>query len=404
MSEALPTAETRRPLRAIALLSAAAFVSTATVRVADPLLPLIAREFAVTPAGASVIATSAALAYGLFQIFYGSLGDRFGKFTVIAVATGLSALSTAAAALADNLLLLGLLRFVSGGTAAAVVPLAIAHIGDVVPYQSRQAMLARFLSGQILGVLFGQAAGGIFADYLGWRGIFLVLGALYLVIDALLWLELGAGRVVDSRAANVRFRGLPARYLAMLKVARVRSILAVASGEGFLFFGGLTYLGAFAHHEFALSFTFIGLILGCFGLGGLIYSLTVKFFVGGLGERRMAMLGGSLLALGFGSVAMAGVWWLLPPAVVVCGVGFYMHHNTLQTNATQMVPDARGLAISLFAFVFFLSQAAGVALCGVLIETAGYRPMFALVGALLLPLALTFASTLPRRAAIADSR
>src|SRR5277367_5991478 len=239
MSASLPAADARRSVRAIALLSAAAFVSTATVRVADPLLPQIAREFGVTPAGASVIATSAALAYGLFQVFYGSLGDRFGKFTVIAVVTALSALSTAAAALADNLMLLGLLRFVSGGTAAAVVPLSIAHIGDVVPYQGRQAMLARFLSGQILGVLFGQAVGGIFADYFGWRGIFLVLGGLYLVIDALLWLELLSGRVVDSRARNVRFRALPARYLAMLQVARVRTILATASAEGFLFFGGL---------------------------------------------------------------------------------------------------------------------------------------------------------------------
>jgi YNFM family putative membrane transporter len=393
----MPTADMRRAVRTIALLSAAAFVSTATVRVADPLLPQIALEFAVTPAGASVIATSAALAYGLFQIFYGSLGDRFGKVKVIAVVTALSAFSTAAASLADNLALLGVLRFVSGGTAAAVVPLAIAHIGDVVPYEGRQAVLARFLSGQILGVLFGQAAGGIFVDHFGWRGIFLVLGGLYLVIDALLWLELGSGRIAERRAPDARFRGLLARYLALLRVPRVRSILAIACAEGFLFFGGLTYLGAFARHEFALSFTSVGLVLGCFGLGGLIYSLTVKLFVGALGERRMAMLGGSLLALGFGGCAAADAWWLLPPAIAIAGVGFYMHHNTLQTNATQMAPDARGLAISLFAFAFFLSQAAGVALCGVVIETAGYRPMFALVGALLLPLAFIFASTLPRR-------
>ncbi|MEJ0067638.1 MAG: MFS transporter [Pseudomonadota bacterium] len=266
MVDSTPAVAAPRSIRAIALLSAAAFVSTATVRVADPLLPQIARDFGVTPAGASVIATSAALAYGLFQIFYGSLGERFGKFTVVTVVTALSALSTAAAALADNLLLLGLLRFVAGGTAAAVVPLSIAHIGDVVPYQGRQAVLARFLSGQILGVLFGQAVGGIFADYFGWRGIFLVLGGLYLTIDALLWLELLSGRVADSRQRQARFRGLPARYLAMLKVRRVRIILAVASAEGFLFFGGLTYLGAYAHYEFGLGFTSVGLVLACFGL------------------------------------------------------------------------------------------------------------------------------------------
>jgi predicted MFS family arabinose efflux permease len=398
MADALPAADARRSVRAIALLSAAAFVSTATVRVADPLLPQIARDFGVTPAGASVIATSAALAYGLFQVFYGSLGERFGKFTVITAVTALSALSTAAAALADNLALLALLRFIAGGTAAAVVPLSIAHIGDVVPYQGRQAMLARFLSGQILGVLFGQAAGGIFADYFGWRGIFLVLGGLYLLIDALLWLELLSGRVADTRQRQASFRGLPARYVAMLGGARVRTILAVASGEGFLFFGGLTYLGAYAHYQFELGFTAVGLVLAGFGLGGLIYSMTVKFFVARLGERRMAMLGGTLLMIAFGACAVAPDWWLLPPAIVLAGIGFYMHHNTLQTNATQMAPDARGLAISLFAFAFFLSQAAGVTVCGIVIELAGYRPMFALVGALLLPLALSFAATLPRRA------
>ena len=392
--QAAHAATTRHSTRAIALLAAAAFVSTATVRVADPLLPQIAHDFAVTPAAASIIATSAALAYGLFQVLYGSLGDRFGKFTVIAIATALSALSTAAAALADDLSLLGALRFVSGGTAAAVVPLAIAHIGDVVPYRQRQAVLARFLSGQILGALFGQAFGGLFADRFGWRGIFLVLGALYLVIDALLWLELGAGRVVDSRMPEARFRALPARYVAVLRPARVRGLLAIVAAEGFLFFGGLTYLGAFAHDAFGLSFTAIGLVLGCFGLGGFLYSMTARLFVGAFGERRMALTGGALLALAFGGVAAAPVWWAMAPAVIAAGFGFYMHHNTLQTNATQMAPEARGLAISLFAFTFFLSQAAGVASYGALLGIVGYRGLFVAIAALLPALAVVFASTL----------
>src|SRR5260221_5405954 len=104
MGEKPTGAATLSSVRPIALLSAAAFVSTATVRVADPLLPLVAHEFGVTPAGASVIATSAALAYGLCQIFYGSLGDRFGQCTLIGVATLFSAPLTAAAARADRLL------------------------------------------------------------------------------------------------------------------------------------------------------------------------------------------------------------------------------------------------------------------------------------------------------------
>ncbi len=385
--------------RAILLLSMAAFVSTATVRVADPLLPQIAHEFDVIPAAASVVATSAALAYGLFQIVYGALGDRFGKFTVVAAVTLCSAFSTAAAAWADSLLLLGVLRFISGGTAAVVVPLSVAHIGDTVPYEQRQPVLGRFLSGQILGVLFGQAVGGIFADHLGWRGIFLVLGALYLVIDLLLWLELRSGRVVDQPIRGVSIRNLPGRYLALLKVVRVRSVLAIVFSEGFLFFGGLTYLGAFMRHTFDLSYTGVGLVLGWFGVGGLVYAMTVKRVVGRIGERGMALAGGTLWTTAFVVYAAAGTWWVLPAAMTAAGVGFYMHHATLQTIATQMAPQARGLAISMFAFMFFVGQAIGVALCGLLIELAGYRVMFALVAAALAALALMFARTLTKTAA-----
>jgi len=395
MAESLSTGAAR-PGRAITLLSMAAFVSTATVRVADPLLPQIAHEFDVTPAAASVVATSAALAYGLFQIVYGAIGDRFGKFTVIAAVTLCAAFSTAAASLAGDLTVLGLLRFISGGTAAVVIPLAIAHIGDVVPYEQRQAVLGRFLSGQILGVLFGQAVGGIFADHVGWRGIFLLLGVLYLAIDGLLWLELISGRVVDRRAQAASLRGLPGRYLALLRLATVRRVVAIVCAEGFLFFGGLTYLGAFARHEFALSYTGVGLVLGWFGIGGMIYAVTVKWFIARLGERGMVRVGGTLWTAGFLAIAGAGGWWWLPAAVMAAGVGFYMHHATLQTIATQMAPQARGLAISLFAFLFYIGQALGVALCGQLIELAGYRVMFAVVGAALAGLALTFAETVLR--------
>jgi len=136
-------------IRPIVLLSAAAFASAATLRVADPLLPQIAGEFGTTAGGASVIATAFAVSYGLCQVFVGALGDRFGKYTVIAVATFLSGLTVAAGALADSLAWLGVLRLLSGATAGAIIPLAMAYLGDVVAYEHRQTVLARFLSGQI---------------------------------------------------------------------------------------------------------------------------------------------------------------------------------------------------------------------------------------------------------------
>src|SRR6185295_1319372 len=132
----------------------------------------ISEEFAVSVGEAAIIATAFTFAYGAFQVVYGTFGDRVGKLTVIAVAALLSALSAFASALADGLPMLAVLRLVGGCTAGAIIPLAIAHVGDVTPYHQRQAVLARFLSGQILGIIMGQALGGILGEHIGWRGVF----------------------------------------------------------------------------------------------------------------------------------------------------------------------------------------------------------------------------------------
>jgi YNFM family putative membrane transporter len=111
-------------VRPLAVLSAATFVSMATMRVADPLLPQVAQEFGVSAGDAAIVATAFALAYGICQLFYGVLGDRFGKYPLVALATLASALTVLPAALAGSLGALGLARFASGATAAAIVPSA----------------------------------------------------------------------------------------------------------------------------------------------------------------------------------------------------------------------------------------------------------------------------------------
>src|SRR5579875_3717360 len=91
-------------LRPIGILSTAAFCVAACLRITDPLLPDVARAFGVGIGAASVVVTAFAFAYGLAQVAYGPIGDRFGKYGVIAGAMTLSALFIAAAATAPTLL------------------------------------------------------------------------------------------------------------------------------------------------------------------------------------------------------------------------------------------------------------------------------------------------------------
>ncbi|MEM9443582.1 MAG: MFS transporter, partial [Pseudomonadota bacterium] len=83
---------------------------------------------------------------------------------------------------------------------------------------------------------------------------------------------------------------------------------------------------------------------------------------------------------------------------VFLGLGLYMLHNTLQTNATQMAPAARGLAVSTFANALFLGQAAGITASGLLVDRYGFNPSFMVAAVGLLVLGLTFARVLKLRA------
>jgi predicted MFS family arabinose efflux permease len=90
-----------------------------------------------------------------------------------------------------------------------------------------------------------------------------------------------------------------------------------------------------------------------------------------------------------------------PVGCLLAGFGFYMLHNTLQTNATQMSLERRGAGMALFATCFYFGQSVGVAVAGVAAEAWGTTPL--LVGACLLivPAGLAFARLRRRRAALA---
>ena len=90
--------------------------------------------------------------------------------------------------------------------------------------------------------------------------------------------------------------------------------------------------------------------------------------------------------------------------VTLIGLGFYMLHNTLQTNATQMTPEARGTAVAIFSSALYLGQTAGVAAGGIVFDRFTAVPLFLSAGVVLLCLGRWLARQLRRRSAAASAR
>jgi MFS transporter, YNFM family, putative membrane transport protein len=393
----MPAGTGETPMRAIVLLAFAGFVSAANLRVCDPLLPQIAGELGVTIGGAGAVVTAFALSYGLFQVVIGPLGDAQGKLRVIVLGCLWAGAATVACAMAGGLASLTLLRFLAGIGGAAIIPLAIAWLGDVIPYDRRQPILARFASGQILGVVFGQAAGGILGELVGWRGAMLLLGAVHLCAGAMLALEtrrLSAGVPAPGRA---QWRNAGSAAIDILRRPWAQILLGTTFLEGVLMFGAFAYVGAHLHQRFGVGPGLVGLTIAAFGIGALIYALSAGALVERLGQPKLLALGSSLLAVGYVLLAVTPWLWPAVPAVAIVGLGFYMLHNTLQTEATQLAPEARGLAVSLFAIMLFTGQSVGVALAGLLLDRWGGAPVFLAAAAGMLAIILWFRVQLLRR-------
>jgi predicted MFS family arabinose efflux permease len=377
------------PSRTIAFLAAASFASAASVRACDPILPEIANAFSTSVGMASRVVTVFGVTYACMQLVYGLTGDRFGKLETIAVTTLASAATAALCAFSGSLDLLIVARLFAGATAAAIIPLSIAWIGDEVDYEARQPVIARFLTGQILGLILGQAMAGIVAEYLGWRIVFLFLMGFFLVSGAALSREL-LQRRERAVPVPVPVRETLRQLGTLLRHRWVLIVLASAFIEGAALFGGYSFVGADLRARFDLSYDLIGLIVSGFGLGGLIYAAAAPVLVRRLGERGLALSGGLVLGAAFLLIGFVPRAFAAAPITILTGLGFYMIHNTLQINATQMAPESRSLSVALFAICFFLGQAVGVSLGAPLFDYAGGAPLFLISGAVLVTLGFAF--------------
>jgi predicted MFS family arabinose efflux permease len=355
-----------------------AFASMALTRICDPMLTTLGSEFQVSVGQASRVISWYAIAYGALQLVWGPLGDRLGKLCIIIWAGYACAALCFAAGFASDFSLLVVVRVAMGAAAAAIIPLSMAWIGDLVDYDNRQATLARLMAATVTGMMTGQWLGGFAADHVGWRWAFMALSVTFLIATVLLrkrthqWSQAH----VSSEDLKLSLIQHMAKSGRLLVVPRVRWVLAVTALEGALAFGPLAFAPSQLIKTFELSVTMAGAVMMLYGVGGLGYALSAKRWLRVLGERGLASLGGTLIAI---SLLMLG--WAEHPAIggLACalgGLGFYMLHNTLQTQATQMAPYARGAAVALFASVLFIGQSVGVGVVSLFMDSASIGGVF----------------------------
>lgn len=352
------------------------------------------------------LTASFALMQFLFAPMLGALSDRYGRRPILLVSLLGSALSYALFGVAEYLSFLGvetvlailfLGRILSGITGASIST-AQAYIADVTTPENRAKGMGMIGAAFGLGFMLGPALGGLLST------ISLAAPAFFAALLALANVVFGYFNLPESlpperrTVAPVRGVNPLARVNALLQRPSIQPLLigvfllnlAFASLQSnFAVFSDVRF--GFGPLDNALIFTLVGL------LAVLMQGILIRRLVLAFGEARLAIVGMTLMAIGFVAIAFVPEAWMLFPVVGVVAIGSGMatpsltslisrrvaaHEQGTTLGGTQAITSLTMIAGPMFAGVAFDSIDAGAPyyLGGVLIAAA-----VAVVSSALLP-------------------
>jgi predicted MFS family arabinose efflux permease len=364
----------------IRLLQSTAFVSTLDRFAMAPLLVAIAADLDVPLSRVVQVAGVYFLAYGLMQPVWGMVSDSLGLVRTLRATVLLSGLTTAASALAMSVAALGVFRCLAGAFFGAAFPAALIYVGDTVPAAQRQSQIARLMVGVALGTALASVGAGVLAYVATWRLVFLATGTAAVVLSFAL-------RRLDEPAVTRSHRSIIAPVLLVLRSTTAVLVLLFAFTEGAVVLGALTLLPS-AMEATGASSTVAGAVTAAYGVAVYASARLVGWLSLTQHPSRLMGMGGVAALVGCALMA-----WSQEPAVALVvaallGLAWAGMHSSLQTWATEVLPEARATVVSLFAGFLFMGSAVAAVLVSGLADQGRYRDIFLLAATTTIPLSL----------------
>jgi len=345
------------------MLSAATFLIFFQAYMVAPLIPRLSTVFGVASQTIGFIVPAYMIPYGVSTLFYGLLSDRLGRRRIMFASLLAFVVLTALTATAQSASQLILWRLLTGLGASGVVPLALALMGTLFPYEQRGRPLGWLFGAMAGGMAFGSTFGALLEPFVGWRGIFLgvsILGA------GVLGLFLPYQRLLGdaSSAPTGTVRDLLAAYGSLLRPGRGLRTYAYVLLNSIFHSGVFTWLGLYFARRYGLGEIGIGLALLGYGVPGFLLGPPIGRAADRWGRRWLVPAGLGTAAVAAGSLIIDVPLVVAALAVTLLSLGYDMTQPLLAGIVTALGGKRGGQAMGLNVFTLFTGFGIGSLLFG----------------------------------------
>jgi len=334
-------------------LAAAGFSTFAVLYGVQPLLPVFADEFHVSPAESSLALSLPCAMLALALLVVSPLSEVWGRRPVMVASLFASAALTIVAVLVPSWHGFLALRALTGLAASGLPAVAMAYLSEEMHGRAIGLSMGLLIGGNALGGMIGRLIAGIIADHASWRWGLGTIGVLALAAAVAFLLSLPESQRFSPN--RMRWRDVPGTFGQHFRDPGLPWLFA----EAFLLMGGFVsvynYIGfRLLDPPFDLSQTAIGAIFVVYLFGTFSSALTGEI-ASRLGRRRVLWLA---ILLGLAGIAMtlSDRLWLIILGIVVVTVSFFGAHSVASSWIGRRAVRDRAQASSVYLCLYYLGS------------------------------------------------
>lgn len=360
------TIEFRRTNRALFL---GGFSTFSLLYCVQPLMPVFAKEFTLTPGQSSWSLSISTGALAISLMIASAISDSVGRKSLMCGALMLSALMTIACAFSGNYTQLLIMRGLLGVVLAGLPAVAMAYLSEEMESSSLGFSMGLYIGGSALGGMLGRVVASNLAELWSWRGAMAVIGLFSLFAGVEFWRSLPAskrfrksefhpGAIVAGLRSHLQNPGLP--WLFLLAFLLMGCFVSLYNYMGF----------RLMQPQFGLRQSHISTIFSLY-LTGIFSSVATGGMADKFGRRRVLwvaisiMLGGLLLTLSDSLL-------LIIPGIALFTFGFFGSHSVASSWVGRRARAPQALASAMYLFCYYLGSSVIGSLAGTAWSSRGW--------------------------------